>query len=138
MPTFSKLSLERLSTCDERIQRLFNDVIQIVDCTIICGHRDQEAQDKAFHDGFSKLKWPNGPHNKFPSLAVDVMRYPIDWKDEEGNKAFAALVKERANALGIEIEWGGDWKSFLDPDHYEVKFAPTPDPAPGIVKTYPV
>ena len=130
MPTFSKSSAEKLATCDKRLQRVFNRVIQIVDCSILCGFRNQADQDKAFADGFSKLKWPHGKHNKTPSLAVDAMRYPIDWKDEEGNRAFAQLVKEAAAAEGVEIIWGGDWKSFPDPDHYEVK--PLEDPTTGI------
>jgi len=128
MPTFGKASLERLATCDERLQRVFNRVIQLVDCSILCGFRNQADQDKAFQDGFSKLKWPHGKHNKNPSLAVDAMRYPIDWKDEEGNRAFAQLVKEAAKAEGVELEWGGDW-AWKDPDHYEVKIATT-DPKP--------
>ena len=125
MPEFSQTSKDRLATCHPDQQRLWNDVIQTVDCAIICGHRDQAAQDQAFHDGFSKLQWPHGPHNSIPSLAVDAMRCPIDWHDDEGNKAFAAFVKERAQALGIAIEFGGDWPTFKDNDHYQLKAEPT-------------
>lgn len=32
------------------------------------------------------------------------------------SKAF----KEAAKILGVEIEWGGDWKSFKDTPHYEL------------------
>lgn len=121
MPTFSALSAQRLSTCDSRLQTLFNKLCETENFTIICGHRDQAAQDQAFHDGFSKLKWPNGPHNALPSLAVDVMPDPIDWHDTAGIKAFSEKVEALAFSMGIDIDYGGNWVSFPDTDHYQVK-----------------
>ena len=121
MPEFSQLSLSRLTTCDERLQKLFMEVIKDTDCTIICGNRNQVDQDQAFHDGFSKLKWPNGPHNSMPSLAVDVMPSPINWNDATGIKAFSDKVKAVALAQGLDLDYGGDWQGFVDNDHYQVK-----------------
>lgn len=121
MPSFSQISKDRLATCDPRLQFLFNEVIKAIDCAVICGTRNEEDQNKAFHDGFSKLQWPNGRHNHLPSLAVDVMRCPIDWNDIEGQKAFGIYVKECASKLSIELEWGGDWIGFPDRDHFQVK-----------------
>ena len=120
MPQFSELSKQRLATCDQRLQDLFNKVIETIDCAIICGTRNQEDQDKAFHDGFSKLQWPNGKHNHSPSLAVDVMRCPIDWDDQAGQNAFAFYVKEVAFTMGIKIVCGSDWVHFPDRDHFEL------------------
>lgn len=120
MPEFSPISESRLITCDPRLQTLFREVVKVVDCTIVCGYRDQVDQDKAFHDGFSRVKWPQGRHNRYPSLAVDVMRCPIDWNDQERQEAFAAYVLEVAKSLGIEIEWGGNWADFTDRPHFQV------------------
>lgn len=124
MPEFSHISKERLSTCDSRLQVLFNRVITKADCTIVCGHRNQEDQDKAFHDGFSLVKWPNGKHNAEPSRAVDVMPYPVDWTDAGIPKleAFAVVVKETIAELGLVdvISWGGDWEKFIDRPHWEI------------------
>jgi len=113
MPTFSKISKDRLATCHDDLQRLFNEVIKHWDCTIVCGHRGKEDQDKAFADGKSKVKWPNGKHNKFPSLAVDVMPYPIDWNDTKRNFAFAGFVLGIATMMGISVRGGHDF----DGDH---------------------
>lgn len=123
MPEFSSRSKERLSTCEPRLQVLFNRVITKTDCTIICGHRNQEDQDKAFHDGFSLVKWPNGKHNADPSRAVDVMPCPVDWEDIKKLEAFAIVVKETIAELGLQdvIEWGGDWLKFIDRPHWEIK-----------------
>ena len=120
MPNFSARSLERLRTCHEDLQRLFLAVIEEYDCTILEGHRGQAAQDKAFAEGKSKLRWPNGKHNKMPSMAVDVAPYPIDWNNTKRFKEMAVVVKRVAAELGIDVKWGGDWKSFVDMPHWEL------------------
>jgi len=129
MPAFSQTSKDRLATCDERLQKVFNEVIKYFDCTIIQGHRGQVEQDAAFAAGKSQLKWPNGNHNKLPSKAVDVMPFPIDWTDRERMTLFAGFVMGIATGMGIDIRWGGDWNqddkvkdnSFDDLPHFEVK-----------------
>ena len=78
MPKFGKTSRKRLATCDERLQKVFNEVIKHVDCSILEGHRSGERQNKLYDEGKTKVKFPKGRHNNNPSLAVDVARYPID------------------------------------------------------------
>lgn len=109
MYKFSEASKERLQTCHPDLQRLFYQVINFMDCTIIEGHRDKEAQNKAFEKGKSKLKWPDGKHNKSPSVAADVSPYPIRWEDREQFTYFAGFVMGIARSLNIKIRWGGDW-----------------------------
>lgn len=120
MPSFSRVSKERLATCDQRLQDLFNDVIEFVDCSILVGHRGEEAQNLACAEGNSRTPWPTSRHNCMPSEAVDVSPYPVDWDDIEGFKVFAAYVKSRADALGIKVKWGGDFVSWKDWDHWEI------------------
>ncbi len=120
MPEFSPTSKSRLAGCDARLQRLFNDVIQHQDCSILVGHRCEEDQNAACAAGKSELVWPNSKHNSQPSLAVDAGPSPIDWDNIDGFKLFAEFVKLRAKALGIPVVWGGDWKSFKDYDHFEL------------------
>lgn len=122
MPSFSKSSLEKLETCDGRIQRLFNEVIKYTDCTVVCGHRGEAEQEAAFNAGFSKVHFPKSKHNKTPSLAADVVPYPIDWHDVERFKEFAKIVFECAKRLELEgLTWGGGWRDFPDYPHWEVK-----------------
>lgn len=121
MPEFSKSSTAKLESCDNRLQRLFNEVIRYQDCTIACGHRGEAAQEAAFDAGFSKVHYPDSKHNSYPSMAVDVAPYPIDWYNVEKFQAFAVLVKECAGKLGVEVEWGGDWADFRDYPHWQVK-----------------
>ena len=72
MPTFSAISRERLESCDERLQRVFQAVIRCFDCSIIEGHRGQAEQHRAYMTGKSKVDWPKGKHNTLPSKAVDM------------------------------------------------------------------
>ncbi len=118
MPSFGEVSAKRLAECHPDLQRLFNEVVKHVDCTVICGHRGQKEQDQAFADGRSKLKWPNGNHNKVPSMAVDVAPYypgtKIRWDDAKGFIHFAGFVRGVASQMGIKIRSGADWDNDFD------------------------
>ena len=107
MPRFSAKSKSRLNTCDKRLVELFNEVVKGFDCTIIEGHRGKEKQDAAFNKGNSKVKFPNGKHNKSPSVAVDVAPYPIDWKDRDRFHYFGGYVLGIAAKMGLRIRCDG-------------------------------
>ena len=83
MPNFSQISLQKLNTCHPDLIRLFEEVIKYYDCTVIYGYRGKEEQDAAYNSGHSQKPFPQSKHNKQPSLAVDVLPYPIDWKNKE-------------------------------------------------------
>jgi len=138
MPKFSKQSTDRLATCDQRLQDLFNEVIKHFDCVILEGHRGKELQDKYFAEKKSKTPWPKSKHNGQPSRAVDAVPYPVKWgaagtpdqrrKDIARFYLFAGFVKGVAANMGIKIRWGGDWdgdhdfndQTFDDLPHFEV------------------
>ena len=129
MPKFGRTSRKRLKTCDEDLIFLFEEVVKYFDCSVLEGHRGKRLQNKYFKQGKSKLKFPDGNHNKKPSYAVDVVPYPIDWDDRERMTFFAGFVKGMAAGLGIPIRWGGDWNSnndlkdnnFDDLPHFELR-----------------
>ena len=129
MPKFGKRSKNALSSCDERLIKIFNEVIKTVDCSVLEGHRGQSKQDKYYEEGKSKVKYPSGRHNKLPSMAVDVAPYPIDWDDRERFHLFAGFVLGIAKSMGISLRWGGDWNQNFEVDdnkfddfpHFELK-----------------
>jgi peptidoglycan L-alanyl-D-glutamate endopeptidase CwlK len=129
MPRFGSRSINRIKTCDQRLQELFYEVVKHFDCTIIEGSRGKERQNKAYADGKSKVKYPNGKHNQFPSVAVDVAPYPIDWSDRDRFHYFGGFVLGVAKQKGLNIRWGGDWdmdtqtkdNKFDDLVHFEIK-----------------
>ena len=129
MPKFGKKSIERLSTCDQRLQKVFNEVIKYVDFSVLEGHRDERTQDRYFQEGKTKVRYPMGRHNTKPSRAVDVVPYPIDWKDRERFHLFSGFVLGLARGMGITLRWGGDWNmnfevddnKFDDFPHFEIR-----------------
>ena len=88
---------------------------------VVCGYRDEKAQNEAFNKGASKVKFPNSKHNQLPSLAIDLAPLPIDWNNLEQFHELAGHILEVAHLLEISIIWGGHWKTFKDYPHYELK-----------------
>ena len=120
MPGFSALSAERLATAHPDLQRLFNDVIQSQDCSILVGYRGEADQNLVCAAGKSNAPWPTSKHNCQPSHAVDAAPYPVDWADINRFREFGSFVKGRAAELGIAIRWGGDFTTLKDYDHFEL------------------
>ena len=129
MPRFGSRSKKRLATCDDRLQDLFKEVVKHFDCSVIQGHRGKADQNKAFDEGRSKLRYPDGNHNAVPSKAVDVAPYPIDWSDRDRFHYFSGFVLGIASQMGLKIRWGGDWdrdtqvkdNKFDDLPHFEIR-----------------
>ena len=121
MPQFGKKSKEQLATCNEKLRRVFNEVIKTVDCSVLEGHRDKDRQDSLYEEGKTKVKYPHGRHNELPSRAADVVPYPIDWDDRERFHLFAGYVLGTAKQMGVNLRWGGDWNInwFVDDNKFD-------------------
>lgn len=119
--SFGYGSLKQRDTLHPDLVKVVDEVLQTFNITILCGHRDQKGQDKVFAEGKSKLKWPKSRHNSFPSEAVDLVPYPVNWSDIKSFKEMAKHVMEAAERVGVEIEWGGSWTKFRDYPHFELK-----------------
>ena len=129
MNKWSNTSKERLEQCDERLQALAEAVLQIHDCSVLTGHRSENAQNQAYVEGYSTIQWPYSKHNKLPSLAIDLAPFPIDWENTKRFYYFAGIVMGVAKQMNLPIRWGGDWdmdndlddSNFLDLVHFEIK-----------------
>ncbi len=125
---YSKRSENNLSTAHPDLQQLFREVIKVIDCTIIFGHRTEEQQEHQFELGHTSLHYPKSKHNHNPSLAIDAVPCPIDWHDRERFVYFAGIVKGIAFQMNIKLRWGGDWdndnqlrdQTWMDLPHYEL------------------
>ncbi len=127
MPKFSKTSLKRLETCHPILQELCHEAIKDIDFMVICGHRGEEEQNKAFAEGKSKLKYPHSKHNKIPSLAVDIApvailngKTVIDWNDIKKFRTLAMHMMNLANNKGYPLIWGGHFTTLKDFVHFEL------------------
>lgn len=118
MPVFGKMSEVQLATIHPDLQRVLRKAIEIVDFSVVEGHRGQREQDAAYAKGFSQVRWPNGRHNKLPSEAADVAPYPIDWSNKQAAvERFVYLqgvIRACAHQIGIPIRQGLDWDGDLD------------------------
>ncbi len=113
----------------ERLSGLHPDLVMLVqyawkkgnyDFTVIEGLRAVERQRMLFEKGATKTM--NSRH--LYGLAVDLA--PIDpatkkitWSWDVFTP-FGKNIKELAKELKIQIEWGGDWKSFKDGPHFQL------------------
>lgn len=90
------------------------------DFTVIEGLRTLERQKQLVKDGFSKTL--NSRH--LTGHAVDIVPFPIprDWRKYTDNQwlEISKAMKKAADDLGVELDWGGDWRRFIDKPHYEL------------------
>ena len=120
MYKFGKTSKQRLATCHPDLQEIMNELIKVMDVSILCGHRTKEEQNDAYDKGHSKLRYPKSKHNKSPSLAVDVVPYPIAWDNMKRFNRMVGIIQGIAHCKGIKIRVGIDFKSFTDAPHVEL------------------
>ena len=135
---FGSRSIKNLTTCSPDLQRILWRAIKITpnDFTVLCGLRDEEAQNEAYATGRSTKQWPHSVHNTEPSEAVDVAPWRISpvtgrgyipWKDQGCFYELAGVMKVAAILEGEEFRYGGDWdrdgltqdQNFFDLGHFE-------------------
>lgn len=112
---YGKRSKARKDTCHPKLQLILDELIKIMDVTIIYGYRGESDQNQAFKLGASTLKFPESKHNRMPSIAFDVAPYNsdvpggIDWSDTVKFYYMQGLIKGIAASHGIKIRQGHDW-----------------------------
>jgi len=120
MNKFSDKSQGKLNSCHEKLQVICKEAIKITDFTVLCGHRNEVDQNKAYEKGASGAKWGESKHNSHPSMAVDIAPYPIDWNDTERFARLAGTIEAIAFKYGVKLKWGGDFKNLKDMPHFEI------------------
>ena len=85
------------------------------DFTVIEGIRNINRQRELVKTGKSTTM--NSRH--LTGHAVDIAPWPISWEWEEFYP-IADAMKTAADELEVDLEWGGDWKSFPDGPHYQL------------------
>ena len=117
----SELSKKRLEGVDERLKAI------VIECAVRCsypfnvseGLRTEEQQREYVRLGKSrtmKSKHLTGKAVDLYPLSMD--RKVVDWSRFE---ELADLMFQVASDQGVEIVWGGHWKTFVDKCHFELK-----------------
>jgi len=110
-------SLQNLSGVHPDLVAVVNRAVEITkqDFTVIEGVRDINRQRQLVKSGASTTM--NSRH--LTGHAVDIAPWPISWEWEDFYPIEEAM-KLAADELGIDLEWGGDWKSFKDGPHWQL------------------
>lgn len=118
MPKFGATSTANLATCHPVWKKILNKVIEMYDCSVLEGYRNEERQNYLYSIELSEVQYPNSYHNKTDekgkpeSWAVDVAPYPNLWKSKIIQwYIFAGIIKGVAFSMGYVVTWGRDWDS---------------------------
>jgi len=125
MYKFGKRSRERLKGVNVKLVNVLNELIKIMDITIIEGVRSKERQAELLEKGATKVKYSRHMEGK----AVDLAPYPIDWNDRDRFHYMGGMLRGIAHQMGVKVRWGGDWNgdgetkdnNFDDLVHIELK-----------------
>ena len=113
-----------LELIDGRLIQYFESLSKILkdnhqkDFRIFEGHRTAERQEILLKKGFSKTK--NSKHLFKPSKAIDIIEFPWTWEGFILSPDYRKIVNDHLKKFPL-IQWGGNWKSFLDLPHHEIK-----------------
>lgn len=135
---FSKRSQDILSTCHPDLQRVVSRALclQVIDFSVIEGHRSAQRQQELFTQGRTQLDGvkKRSKHNADPSEAVDLLPWPYTvngvnvWDDKLRFHMLAGVMFSAASLESVRLRWGGDWdgdgnnadSNFHDLPHFEI------------------
>lgn len=123
---FSLISKMRLSQVHADLQKVFIRGLELspIDFSIIEGMRTVKRQAQLVESGASKTM--NSRH--LTGHAIDIAPYvagKIRW-DWPLFFQIEPAIKQAAKELNVDIEWGGDWKSFKDGPHWQLSWKSYP------------
>lgn len=115
------------------LQGVHPDLVKVVqraiqitsqDFTVIEGLRDIKRQEELFRRGATQTM--NSRH--LTGHAVDITPWvngEISW-DWKYYPEVAKAMKQAAQELKVDLEWGGNWKNFKDGPHWQVSWRSYP------------
>lgn len=128
MAKFSQRSLNNLKGIHPKMVKLMSEAIKDtpIDFVITEGVRTAARQNELFKKGKSqrdgiKKKSEHQIKSDGFGYAVDLYPLPMQFKDMKPYIIISQHIKAKAEKLGIKIVYGGDWKTFKDYPHYELK-----------------
>ena len=92
------------------------------------GLRTAEEQNEIFKDGNSKLDGFNKKSYHQTGNAIDVIPVKGSYSNSKGFREFArsmfhtwqVMIKEGKVPDSIYLEWGGNWRNFIDVPHWQI------------------
>ena len=138
-------SIERMKGIDERLMKILFRAIRIssrridgIDMTIpiFGGLRTSEDQNGLFLQGVTRADGYEKKSYHQTGLAIDVIPY-VQKEGVKGNAIYTKKVSPKERELlfykvsccileaaareGVKLQWGGNWSSFKDLPHFEIR-----------------
>lgn len=118
---FSKRSEENLRGVHPDLVKVIRRALELtdIDFMVIEGKRNEARQRDLVASGKSQTM--NSRH--LTGHAVDcapLINREIPWGDWSKFKLVADAVLQAGKELGIDVEWGGNWKNFKDGPHFQL------------------
>ena len=111
MYSLSKRSLHNLEDVDERLVKLCEEAIKIINFDVLEGHRDKESQDNLYANGMTEKPWPKSKHNKSPATAIDVLMTKHSQNRSDTLKQctyLAGVFHALSHTFGFKVKWSGE------------------------------
>lgn len=121
--SLSQRSMQNLSGVHPDLVAVVKRAIEITeqDFSVIEGVRNINRQRELVKAGKSTTM--NSRH--LTGHAVDIAPYPLSW-DWDYFYPIADAMKQAAEELEVDLEWGGDWESFKDGPHWQLSWRSYP------------
>jgi peptidoglycan LD-endopeptidase CwlK len=124
-------TLRNIRTLDAKAQDRFEQLARLgkataatfgCDYMAISGHRTWAEQDALFaRGGVTKARGGQSNHNFGIAVDFGVFRGKVYMDSEDPRLAAQVHAAVAVHARRLGFEWGGDWKSFKDTPHFEIK-----------------
>lgn len=126
MFALGKRSRDNLKGVHPDLVKVIERAIQITkqDFTVIEGLRTKERQAELLKKGATQTL--NSRH--LTGHAVDIVPWvdgTVSWDWKFYSEVRSAMI-QAAGELGVEIEWGGNWKTFKDGPHWQLPWSKYP------------
>ena len=117
----SELSKKRLEGVDERLTAI------VIECAKRCpfpfnvseGLRSEAKQREYVRQGKSRTMKSKHLIGKAVDLyPLTINRKAVDWTRFED---LAEVMFQVASEMNVKLVWGGNWKTFVDKSHFELK-----------------
>lgn len=119
----STVSLKNLAEAHPLLQKVvaqFQKDFPDVQFQINDAQRGRPEQETAFKKRTSNAHFGQSAHNFKPAVALDIYVRPVQFAKWGPYALFAKEFLASAARVGVDLTWGGSWKTIKDGPHFEL------------------